>query len=341
MKLIGLFFLSLIYSFITSLRNLFYDFQLLPIKKVNVPVISVGNLTVGGTGKTPMVKYLSKKLMGHGKKVAVVTRGYGGSYQGHAQVVDVNQSERAKLFGDEPVELAQSGIATFVGKKRIHACQLAMDHISPQIIICDDGFQHRSLHRDINILLLDATQDVAKYKVLPWGVLRERFSNFRRATHLFVTKVNLISPEQRVILLSFLSSRGFDGKKIFFYDYIVSHFLNSNDESVSFDQISNDKVALMCAIAKPEAFVKSLGLNVKNIVFCESTRDHHFWTHHELEKIINKCEKTGARFLITTEKDYVKINHSINRLKKSVTVLRAVLEVKATEDDNALFNAFI
>ena len=174
------------------LRALFYEIGIFRVKRLPLPVISVGNITMGGTGKTPTVILIARELMARGKRVAVLTRGYGGSLEGETRIV----SDGEKLFlspaeaGDEPCLLASSlpGLMVVMGSDRYRAGCLALKELSPDCFILDDGFQHQRLGRDLDILLLDGTAPFNNGWTLPAGFLREPISAVSRADLVILTR---------------------------------------------------------------------------------------------------------------------------------------------------------
>jgi tetraacyldisaccharide 4'-kinase len=196
--------LSLIYEVATNVRNKFYESGLFGSEKLSAKVISVGNITVGGTGKTPLVAFVAKKLAAKGEKVCILTRGYGRENSNERVLVSDSQKILAdvKKSGDEPFELAEKliGIAAVLAdKNRFEAGKWAIENLGITAFVLDDGFQHRQLKRDLDIVCIDATKPFASDKVLPLGELRESLANLKRADAIVITRANLIkSRESRV-----------------------------------------------------------------------------------------------------------------------------------------------
>ena len=190
--------LAYIYYLITSLRNFLFDKKILPIHRVDgVEIICIGNITVGGTGKTPAVQYFVKKLQKEGRKVAVVSRGYRGKRKCDPCLV----SDGEKILctpresGDEPyIHALNLDVPIIVSSNRYKACLFAKKNFDIDTIVLDDGFQHRKLYRDRNIVLIDATNPFGMWKLLPAGTLREDFMKAgKRATEFIITKSDLVS----------------------------------------------------------------------------------------------------------------------------------------------------
>lgn len=171
---------ALLYGLIIEIRNILYDLKIMPITKYAVPVISVGNLTAGGTGKTPFVIMLSRLLSAYGKRIAIVSRGYGRKSRGAVLVSDgENILAPADVSGDEPQLIARTlpFAIMAVAEKRKQAIDMILSQFQPQVILMDDGFQHRSVHRDMDIVLWN-TQDRFYFNLpLPWQSARISIQN--------------------------------------------------------------------------------------------------------------------------------------------------------------------
>ena len=183
---------ALIYSLVLRLRAWLYQIGLLKTWRLARPVISVGNITVGGTGKTPVTAWLARQLMKRGCVVAVLSRGYGGSLEGSAAIVSdgVTVFLKPEECGDEPYLLASTvpGLIVVIGSDRYQAGMLVMESLAPDIFLLDDGFQHIRLHRDMNILLLDCAKPFGNGWTLPAGLLREPRSAALRASWIIRTR---------------------------------------------------------------------------------------------------------------------------------------------------------
>lgn len=193
--------LAYIYYLITSLRNFLYDKRILPIRRVEgVEIICIGNITVGGTGKTPAVQYFVKRLQKMGRKVAVVSRGYRGKRKREPLLVSDGYEifATARESGDEPfIHALNLKVPIVVSSNRYKGCMFAKKHFGVDTIVLDDGFQHRKLYRDRDIVLIDATNPFGWGEVLPKGMLREDFKKgARRASEFIITKSDLVSERE-------------------------------------------------------------------------------------------------------------------------------------------------
>jgi tetraacyldisaccharide 4'-kinase len=192
-----LFPLRWMYQGVTGTRNWMYDHGVLKQHHVATKVISIGNLTVGGTGKTPVTLAVVDYLKMKNKSVGVVSRGYKREEKGVLEV-DLSASAGQK-FGDEPalIKFTHPDVPVVVGERRVAAAQEILAKAAVDFLVCDDAFQHRSLHRDLNILLFDATETVKNYRVLPVGRAREQINPaLKRADIIILTKSNLVSAEE-------------------------------------------------------------------------------------------------------------------------------------------------
>ena len=319
-----LFPISIIFWFTTSLRNFFYDFGWLKSSGFNLPIIGIGNITVGGTGKTPLTGYITKLLI-EKNKVAILSKGYGRTTK------DFNYVELdSKIIsvGDEPMQTKQNfpNQIVAVDHKRVNGVlNILNDHPETSAIILDDSFQHRSIKIGYNILLIDYNRPIYKDYLLPIGFLRETRKGMKRANCIVVTKCpeHLTKNEAEEIK----GKINFNGD-IFFskvkYKKIIA--LNNKNKSLNYNQIND--VLLVTAIAQNKPiinYLESKNLNCSAFRF----RDHHNYNKKDIEDIINKKETLNDNTIIlTTEKDAQKLkdfsklnNHPVYYLKVSVDFL--------------------
>lgn len=308
-------FCSLFYAAGSGLKNTLYDKGILKPYKVNAFIISVGNLTTGGVGKTPVVSEIAKYLISKGEKTAIISRGYGGKLS-NKQINIISDGKEifysAEFAGDEPFWLAENTKDAIVitSKNRIEAAEYAVKNFNVTKIILDDGFQHRKLHRDIDIVLMDSEKGFGNENLLPAGPLREGTAAFNRVNKLVVVSKN--HNHSRAEKLAKIM-----GKKLKINTSVcktepdIVYNIQSGNELVT-----GEKVVAMCAIGQPEQFYNFL--NEYKIIKKISFDDHHQYTKKDLENINDK--------IITTEKDAVKIkpfaldNIYALRLKTSVDV---------------------
>jgi tetraacyldisaccharide 4'-kinase len=297
-----------LYWLIIYIRNWTFDRRYRHIKEVSVPVISVGNLTTGGTGKTPVTIYLVETMGKAGIHVNIISRGYGGRQDYGPMIVNPNSDPIQS--GDEPLMMAKrlGPNRVIVGHKRYHAANLALSlNPQPNILIMDDGFQHRGLKRDIDILLLDGISCCGNGLMLPIGNLREPMSSASRASCLVVTRSN---KADRNKIMAWWNRWG-SGGPIFWLDFVICALrrLGSTERieiNKSYD--ITDSFFAFCAIGHPEAFFSDLETVGLSLSGTKSFIDHKFLTSNDLQQLQAMAIDTGARGLVCTEKDAVKIN---------------------------------
>lgn len=295
----ALYILSLLYTLAVRVRLALYGCGILKKTKLPCPVISVGNITVGGTGKTPLAIFIAGEIAGRGKRVVVLSRGYGGSAGGVSVVSNGDKLlMKPDEAGDEPCLMASrlNGVPVIVGRDRVKAGLFAIERFKPDFIILDDGFQHIRLERDLNIMLLDSSKGFGNGHLVPRGILREGASAVKRADFIMVKgtggKVQGKLP------------RGISATA-FTYRPVAAVPLNGG-APMELKTLKNKKAVAVCAIAAPESFFSTLDSLGVNIVKKITLRDHHPYTATDVEEI--KKALSSAEIAITTEKDAVKLN---------------------------------
>lgn len=317
-------------------RNVLYEKNWLHTHRLSTPVVSVGNLTVGGTGKTPIVLWLAKNLVEKGKRVVVLTRGYGGKFSGEKRV-NLRSSE---YFGDEPEMIAHrldsDKAAVYAGPDRVASGQLAEQEFLPDLFLLDDGFQHRRLAREVDIVLCDSTQDAKDYNLLPLGLSREPIKSLNRAQWVIMTKVNLV-PEDVCIKQSRDLTEMFSHlrDRILYSSYRV-HSLVTKDEEILAERITevfkDEPTLLVSGIAKPDAFettVRSLGAFAVRKHLAHP--DHYFYNSQDLKRIQEEAQKLSIQLVITTEKDFVKLRKLVSGNNLRFAYLRIEADVRGGE----------
>ncbi len=303
--LFPLYLLSLPYGGAVRARSLFYSLGLLETKTLPCPVISIGNLTVGGTGKTPLVMALAKGLMERGISVAILSRGYKGKRASEPIVSDGKtiflSSEES---GDEPFLMARTckGIPVLVGKDRFTNGRIAFERFGVKGLLLDDGYQHLPLHRNINILLIDSHIGFGDDTLLPRGILREPLSHLRRADLFLLTKVEnpkAVQPLERTIREIHPSSQ------VFHSHYEPVSLMSPKDEEEKLDSLKGRKVIALSGVANPVYFSSMLRKCGAEIVGEAIFPDHHLYTPEDLSSVEKKGK--GADCIVTTEKDMVKL----------------------------------
>ncbi len=306
--------LSPVYAAAMKLRQFLYLRGIFKQHSLPVPVISVGNLVLGGTGKTPTVQYIANLLLSRGFNPAVVSRGYGGRARGKHNVVS-NGSEillGPLDSGDEPFMLAESlpGVPVLTGKKRLYPCKYAIETFGADCIILDDGFQHLSVKRDIDIVLFDTTTLAGNSRVFPGGHLREPISALHRCSCFILTGSNALNKTRGDKFATLLCEK-FSNKPVYYSSLTEFTFINSNKTEVHSENIGT--TFAFCGIANPERFRTTLSDHGITLSGFSPLSDHTPYSSSVVDKLVKKAKKSGAVSLITTEKDAVKLQkHQLN-----------------------------
>jgi len=306
--MIGLLPISWLYGFGVAVRNKAFDYGILKVRSVDVPVISVGNITTGGTGKTPLVQWIVRLLRESGKRVGVVSRGYGRTTKGLIIVSDGSKIlVDGKQGGDEPVEIALANpeAIVVVGESRVEAARTAQK-MGAEAIVMDDGFQHRYLHRDLNVMVWNAREHPADARLLPAGRLREPMSGIRRADVIVLTHSEDDASDERENYFSKWSSEETVACR---YRAEGVYPLHDTDKMLNF--LSGKRVLAISGIGYPEGFrsvLEALGMSlVKHIEF----RDHHIYRIEEIEQIRKEALNAGVAAIVTTEKDAIRLRAKV------------------------------
>lgn len=298
-------FCSLFYAFGSGLKNYFYDKNILKPKKVDAYVISVGNLTTGGVGKTPVVAQIANYLIEKGEKVAIVSRGYGGKLSGINVISDGAEIFfKADKAGDEPRWLAENTKAVVItSKSRFKGAEFTISKFGTTKIILDDGFQHRKLHRDLNIVLIDSEMGFGNENLLPAGPLREGLEAFNRIDKLVVVSKN--TDHTRAEKYAKIMGKKLKKETFVYYsepDYAYN--IVNKEEQIQVGQVLSDNkecVLAFSAIGQPNQFYQFL--NDFNVVKTVDFDDHHSYTQMDVDKLLS----FGIKTFITTEKDAGKL----------------------------------
>ena len=300
-----------------SLRELWLRSGLEPVRRLRWPVVSVGSLSAGGAGKTPMTIALARALTARGLRVDVLSRGYG---RRGTTAVRVDPSGSAEVFGDEPLLIArEAGVTVYVAAQRYEAGLLAEAGAgdAPAVHLLDDGFQHRQLHRDVNILLLDAN-DLLSEQLLPAGNLREPAAAMRRADVIAIPAAGGAAS-----LESNLRARGWQGSV-----WRVHRRMET--------QACKGSVAAFCGIARPEQFFAGLQAAGLRLAPRIAFPDHHLYTAHDLDRVLVAARAAGAEAIVTTEKDSVRLGPLSARLDETLPLRTATLRVEIENEAAAM-----
>ena len=277
-------------------------------------------MTTGGTGKTPAVIYFAKLLKNNGQRVAILSRGYGRSTTGTIVVSTGDYNiKNWQLVGDEPALLAEKlpDIPIVVDENRYRGGVYITKHFNPDVIILDDGFQHRTLDRDLDIVLLNSNQSGIAYKLLPYGLLREPWHHLKRADITILTKNNIKRPSH------FIYNKLKSLKIVSYNSKIMpsESLIGTKGNIILVNAMQNERTIAVSGIGDPSGFellLKKLCLNVLDHI---SFDDHHHYDKADLKIIKTIMEKQGARFIITTEKDLIKLRTIKHEICKKIYAL--------------------
>ncbi|AOC95403.1 Tetraacyldisaccharide 4'-kinase [Flavobacterium anhuiense] len=293
---------AILYGFITSIRNFLFDKGILKSTSFDLPVIAVGNLSVGGTGKTPQIEYLIR-LLSDKYKVATLSRGYKRKSEGF---VLANENSNAEILGDEPFQFHQKfpNVMVAVDANRTNGIQqlLSKDE-KPEIILLDDAYQHRKVKAGFYILLTSYGDLYADDFMLPTGNLRESRSGAERANIVVVTKCpKILTEEEQTKIRLKLKLNAAQQVFFTFIDYDMVIF--GKNEKIAVNEIKSESKLLLAGIAKPKPFFDYLKNESDE---CLTFPDHHHFSDADLDSILRKA---NGRKIITTEKDYVRLKDS-------------------------------
>lgn len=317
-----------LFEAVVTVRGDLFDSKKLEIVDSGVPVISVGNITAGGTGKTPITSFLTADLRSRGVACAIISRGYGAMQSGPALVPSDGLPETARQFGDEPSWLASvhPRVPVIIGGRRpesiayLLSSRLTVGAIassvhdfrisSKRVVIADDAFQHRRLKRNLDVVILDATEPRWHYQALPLGRLREGFGSLKRANFIFISKTNLADADQLKWLLKQIKSLESRAPVIGF-EVGLNGFvpLEENLSTVTVGAVPYQRVVLVSGIARPETFDQLVNDSIAQVKILKHFifRDHSSYRVEELKRIEIEARELGAEAIIITEKDATKL----------------------------------
>ena len=332
MKLVRflLFPFAMLYDLITSIRNLFFNMGVFKETSFQIPIIVVGNLSVGGTGKTPQIEYLIR-LLKDICKVSVLSRGYKRKTKGF---VLVNKKHTAMDVGDEPLQYFKkfSNIEVAVDANRLEGISNLMKQKSPEIVLLDDAFQHRKVKGSFYILLTKYNDLFTDDFLLPTGNLRESRAGAKRADVIIVTKCpfDLKEVEKETIKRTLQSFK----KEVYFTTITYAEKITGSQQ-FSLDELKSFQVLLITGIANPDPLLEFLSKKEINFIHLKFADHHHFSTK-EIQTINQKFAaiNTEKKLILTTEKDYTRLANRLNEL--------SFLEIETTFlENNKQFNTVI
>jgi len=305
-------FFSSLYGLGLKLR--FFSYR--GMRKRSLPgfVVSIGNLTVGGTGKTPAARMLAEWASEQGHRVAVLSRGYGGTYK--KKTLEVSDGNKILALpeeaGDEPYLLAKNlkSVPVILSKKRFRAGMLAHKKYETNFYVLDDGFQHLLLKRNLDLVLMDASNPFGNKKLLPGGPLREPVDHLTRADAFMLTRSGMDASAEKTVAL--LKAK-FPGRPVFHSDHLPeSIVLPRKDETHSPEFLKGKRVIAFAGIAAPERFREMIIELGAEPVYFKAFGDHHTYRNVEILKLITQKESLKADCLLTTEKDWFRMEGPLN-----------------------------
>ncbi|MFH1305069.1 MAG: tetraacyldisaccharide 4'-kinase [Candidatus Omnitrophota bacterium] len=300
-------FLSWIYAQAVRVVALGYKTGLRRRYRVGAPVVSVGNITLGGTGKTPFVMFIADYFLARERKPAVLIRGYGG--------------DENRMLASELPE-----VPVFVGQDRVKEARGAV-RAARDVLVLDDGFQHRRIERDLDILLLDAFSPFGNGCLFPRGVLREPISSVRRANIFVLTKTDRINTADRENIIRRLAVLA-PGKPVVLSRHKPSFLSDITGAVYAIDTLRHKRVLLFSGIADPDYFAFLIEKQGAVIVSRHDHDDHHRYSDHDIGVIRARCAREKAEIIITTAKDYVKVRDlDLSGIEEKIFVMNIVIDI--------------
>jgi tetraacyldisaccharide 4'-kinase len=303
-----LFMISKVHGLVVALRRALYRIGLFRSRAIDSVVISVGNIVVGGTGKTPTVVYLARLLKDNGYRVCVLSRGYKGTNsEAYHEVSDESGVlSDPKTAGDEPYMMAKMlpGVPVIVGKNRYVSGMHAVKKFKPDVCILDDGFQHLKLKRDLDIVTFDGDFGIGNGHLIPRGILREQASALKRADIVLINKGDKRAGE----IISLTEKYKGNGISIFSSRYEPSGITSITGEKEKAGFISGKRVFVFSALANARSFHKMIEQSGAVISGKLEYDDHHYFDAGDYDRIIDGAKSSNADLVLATEKDLVKFN---------------------------------
>ncbi len=293
--------LGVVYGAITGVRNMLYDRGILKSEQFDIPIIAVGNLSVGGTGKSPMIEYLIR-LLSEKYKIATLSRGYKRKSEGF---VLADKSSDAETLGDEPYQFHRKfpNVSVAVDANRRRGIKKLVELVKPDVILLDDAYQHRKVRAGFYILLTSYDSLYVDDLILPAGNLREGRAGSVRADIIVVTKCPQLTDAEQVEIRKKLKSR--NDQPVYFSKICYGDEVIGDQRSYSVLDIRKESKLLIAGIAKPQPFIDHLRSADDDILIFP---DHHSFSNEDVAKFISKA---AGRKIVTTEKDYVRIKRKL------------------------------
>lgn len=284
---------SVPYGWAMQVRNRGYDRGKKEICRPEAPVVSVGNLTVGGTGKTPMVEWIARHLRERDLRVAILSRGYGAEQGG---------------LNDEALELELSlpDVPHLQNPDRVASSEIAINELGSQILLLDDGFQHRRMARDLDVVLLDASEPFGFDRLLPRGTLREPVAGLQRAQVIVLSRADMIDAPARAAI----RQRALAVSPVAVWCEVVhrpASLVDSSGATTPVEQLRDQPIVACCGIGNPAGFRHTLDALGCRVVGWREFPDHHDFTREDVEELAALAKDSGSRLMLCTRKDLVKL----------------------------------
>lgn len=332
-----------LYRVIVFIRNYCFDVGIYKQKRLSCPIISIGNIVVGGTGKTPTVAAIAKLMCRNGSNVVVLLRGYKRQSPEKVLLVSDGKNRLCSMeeCGDEAYMLAHqlSEIPIIVGKQRFLTGEAAISQFNSDLLILDDGYQHRQLERDLNILTIDATQPYGTGSLLPIGTLREPKSSIKRADIIILTRTDAVGINIKQLKAEVNQLAPTTPILESVHKPTALYQLNRTDDNsmIPLNNLSGKRLLAVCGIGNPNAFVKTLEKHNPDEVKLLAFPDHHVYSESDGEQLKYQMEKCGAEWIITTQKDEQKLTS----LNTDLPILVLAIELVITEGEKVLLDKLL
>lgn len=334
--------LSWTWESIYQVRRFAYDYGLFKGRKFQVPIISIGNLTFGGTGKTPITLWIGEYFNQQNLKVMILMRGYKGKLENSSGIIRSGKKIGFNpfYFGDEALLFARrlANVSVVVGKNRSANLEYYFESEKPDVVLLDDGHQHLKLKRNLNIVLFDCLLPLTQYQVAPIGYLREGLGALKDADIVILTRADQVSVEQKQNLINVIRVHLDPHVKIIEARYTPQGLTHSvTGEVLSVQHLEGRPCYLVAGIASPEGFVKMMEEMGAKIIGSSFFPDHHFYSAEEVSEIFKIAGEHEA-LVVTTEKDIVKLKRIVDEdrlyyLRIGVDFIEGEKELKAILDE--------
>lgn len=328
--------LSWMYGAGVKFRNWLFEKGFFRVHRVTIPVVSVGNLSVGGTGKTPFVEYLAGILRDSGKRVAVLSRGYRRASKGYLVVSNGSQRCAESIAaGDEPAQMARNleGVIVAVDEDRVRGAERLIKEFHPDVLLLDDGFQHRWLGRSLDSVVIPVTELLTRPRLLPAGAWREPLSSLARADLIVISECADREEYHRAAerIMKF-------GKPLIGIRKIMKGFVSAvSDKLVSADDVKGTYAAFS-GIGNPGGFERSLKQYLGDPLALEVFADHYWYSESDLRRLERVAEKVGAAYLVTTQKDAVRLDgvKGLAELDSRIPIIALTVSVEVIDGEDQL-----